>query len=446
MPTKLEDVTTRIFQGLKTSADDIFIIDELERRERRVHAYSHETETEYWFEPDLLHPLVKGGDSRRYALADPQRRILFPYSQNAAGDMELIAAAILERDYPLTWQYLLVNRARLEAREDGKMSGKNWYGYVYPKALDVISQPKIFTPDLALRAAYSLDETGAKFFTGGVAGGYGILVRDDIDRDYVLALLNSRLLDWFVAKNGTTMRGGWHSYEARFIRGAPIFAAGGKNQKASCNQIATKAGSLRKLASQRQHFIPLLREKLRHQHRTPCSLGHYLQPDYASAITPETLINDVMQKGFLHGIGVETDNGALVLSAEVSATAKGEAETIPLLRLRFAHAAFRQFVYACWQQFLADHARRKKWTSGKQPEEIYRRIVNTEEPLVFFHAGAADNLRAITALLEAVAAEASVSDLAALEAEIKATDEEIDRLVYDLYELTAEEIALVERT
>lgn len=53
-------------------------------------------------------------------------------------------------------------------------------------------------------------------------------------------------------------------------------------------------------------------------------------------------------------------------------------------------------------------------------------------------------MRAIAALLDAVAAEAGVSDLAAWEAEIKATDEQIDRLVYDLYGLTVDEIALVE--
>ena len=80
-----------------------------------------------------------------------------------------------------------------------------------------------------------------------------------------------------------------------------------------------------------------------------------------------------------------------------------------------------------------------------QPEEIYHRIVNTEEPLVFFHAGAADNLRATMSVLEAVAAEAGVSDLAALEAEIKATDQKIDQLVYELYGLTDKEIALVEQ-
>jgi hypothetical protein len=195
--------------------------------------------------------------------------------------------------------------------------------------------------------------------------------------------------------------------------------------------------------AKRTLFNPLLQRKIKHEHRTPCSMAHYLQKDYAGAVTAEKLIDDVMLKGFVHGIGIETDNGAIILSARVSTAKKGESETLPVLRLRFTHAALRQFVYACWQQFLSENARRKMWTVGNQPEEIYRRVVNETEPLVFFHADAADNLRAIAALLEAVAAEAGVSDLAALEAEIRQTDDEIDRMVYELYELTPDEIALV---
>ncbi len=436
---RLETVTDRIFQGLKTSADDIYIVDELERRAKKVRVYSHETESEHWLEPELLHPLVKGGDSRRYVLADPRRLILFPYAANEKGAMTLIPANTLEEKYSLTWDYLLANRARLEQREDGRMMGDKWYAFGRNQALDVISQPKIFTPDLALRAAYSLDETGTKFFTGGVAGGYGIIVKEKIDRLHVLALLNSRLLDWYVAKTGTTMRGGWHSYEARFIRRIPMILP----SKAK-SEISDLAARLIRVAQQRERFLRMLPRSLAKQHRTPCSLGHYLQKDYGGAVTAEILIDDVMRKGFLHKIDIESDNATLIFSAHVSAAAKDEPEIVPILRLRFAHAPLRQFIYACWQQFLAENARRKRWTTSKQPEEIYRRIVNIEEPLVYFHAGAADNLRAITSLLESVATEAGVSDLAALEAEIKATDEKIDKLVYELYGLADEEITVVE--
>ncbi len=118
-----------------------------------------------------------------------------------------------------------MNKAYLENRENGKMRGVRWYGYVYPKALEVMPLPKIFTPDIAPRAAFSLDPSGEAFFTGGAAGGYGILVRPEYSREYVLGLLNSRLLDWLIRQTATQFRGGWYSFEARFIRSLPIVVA-----------------------------------------------------------------------------------------------------------------------------------------------------------------------------------------------------------------------------
>ena len=214
--SKLEHVTSRIFQGLKTSADKVFIVEELERGKDRVKVYSKERETEYWLEPHLLHPLIKGGDSKRYFMAQTNRLILFPYEQQKDGCVQLIEAAKLKNDYPLTWSYLADNKKFLENRENGKMRGPRWYGYVYPKALDVMPLPKIFTPDIAPRSAFSLDVTGEKFFTGGVSGGYGILALPEMPREYLLGLLNSRLLEWFIHQTATQMRGGWYSYEARF--------------------------------------------------------------------------------------------------------------------------------------------------------------------------------------------------------------------------------------
>jgi hypothetical protein len=102
------------------------------------------------------------------------------------------------------------------------MQGDKWYGYIYPKALDVMSLPKIFTPDIATKASFSLDEIGETFFTGGVAGGYGILPNPDYSMKFILALLNSRLLDWVIRQSSTQMNGGYYSYESRFISKLPI--------------------------------------------------------------------------------------------------------------------------------------------------------------------------------------------------------------------------------
>lgn len=221
LPLKLQNVTDRIFQGLKTSADKIYIVKELERQADRVKIFSHEKNAEYWLESNLLHPLIKGGDSKRYYLARTTRLILFPYEPqgNIYG---LISEPSFKQEYPLTWAYLLANKNYLENREDGKMRGRHWYAYGRTQALDVMSLPKIFTPDIAARSSFSFDDTGVVFFTGGVAGGYGILVSKEYSRFFVLGLLNSRLLEWFIRQTATQMRGGYYSYESRFIRNLPI--------------------------------------------------------------------------------------------------------------------------------------------------------------------------------------------------------------------------------
>jgi len=211
MPMKLGDVTERIFQGLKTSADKVYIVEEIVREAKRVKVFSRANNTEYWLETDLLHPLIKGGDSRRYYFTRTNRLILFPYAPQKTSGPGLIPESTFRRDYPLTWAYLMVNKRYLENREHGKMRGPQWYGYIYPKALDVMSLPKIFTPDIATYSSFSLDRTGEIFFTGGVAGGYGILVSPEYSREYILGLLNSKLLNWVMKHTATQMRGGYFS-------------------------------------------------------------------------------------------------------------------------------------------------------------------------------------------------------------------------------------------
>ena len=222
MPVRLADVTSRIFQGIKTSADKIYIVDEREREAKRVRVFSRARDAEYWLEPDLLHPLIKGGDSRRYHLSRTNRLILFPYATQEDGGTGLIPESIFKRLYPLTWTYLTDNKRYLENRERGRMRGAHWYGYGRNQALDVVAFPKLFTPDIATCSSFSLDGTGEIFFTGGVAGGYGILVSPEYSREYMLGLLNSRLLEWFIQHIATQMRGGYFSYESRFIRNLPV--------------------------------------------------------------------------------------------------------------------------------------------------------------------------------------------------------------------------------
>ena len=153
----------------------------------------------------------------------------------------------------------------------------------------------------------------------------------------------------------------------------------------------------------------------------------------------------MQRKGFVHEIRIAASGSQLTLSATVADDAKAGPGPLPVLRLDFKNEPLRQFIYALWRQFLDENSRKKKWTSGKKPEAIYPLLVNTLEPLVYFQPAAGDNLRAIRDLMKAVAAEAGSSDLAALEVGIEKLDREIDERVCELYGLTPEEIAIVER-
>jgi len=226
MGSPLEQVTERIFQGLKTSADKIYILDVIQRKTKSIKVRSPHLDRDIELEPELLKPLIKGGQMRRYLVVEPEKVILFPYRNG-----NLISKREFQESNRRCWEYILANKRYLEEREGGIMKGENWYAYGRNQALDVVNMPKIITPDFALSASYCYDPKGTYYFTGGAAGGYGILPQKDINPKYLLALLNSRLLDWFHHQGSTRFRGGYFSYESRFIKNLPIRIIDLKNPK-----------------------------------------------------------------------------------------------------------------------------------------------------------------------------------------------------------------------
>ena len=103
------------------------------------------------------------------------------------------------------------------------MDHAGWYGFGRNQALDVVSLPKIITPDLAPRSGFLLDSTGDYFLLGGAAGGYGIIPKANWDSRILVGLLNSKLLSLFITSSGQQIESGYYSFEARFIRSAPMF-------------------------------------------------------------------------------------------------------------------------------------------------------------------------------------------------------------------------------
>ena len=231
MPVKLRDVADKIFQGLVTSSDSVYLLEPLSKEEGGiVTVKSKATDKEYKLEIGVTWPLCKGArDIRRY-FAAPSKRVVFPYDGKVSaekGKTVLISSKQFSNCFPRAWKYLNENIDALRDREKGKMRIDGWYGYVYPKSVSLFAKRKILTPAIASGASYTLDAKGELYFVGsggGGGGGYGIILKDGsaMAYEYILGLLNSRVLDYFLKRISSPFQGGYYAYNRQYIEQLPI--------------------------------------------------------------------------------------------------------------------------------------------------------------------------------------------------------------------------------
>lgn len=213
----LDSITKRIFQGFRTSDDSVYVLDIESEEEEYFIGFSKSLNTKVKIEKDIAPQLLKGEQMNRYYFEPAKKRIIVPYEVNKT-DYNLIDEFKFKKRYPLCWKYLNDNKERLENRENGRMKGNQWYAYIYPKNIDVMKEPKILTADLANHNSFNLDEKGDIHFTSG----YGIIPNENYSNKLLLAILNSKLIEWYLRRISTTFRGGYYSCEYRFIKNIPI--------------------------------------------------------------------------------------------------------------------------------------------------------------------------------------------------------------------------------
>ena len=222
MSIKLSDISKKVFQGLVTGADGVFILEA-----QQGSYYSSATESQHQLESGLLHPLCKGSvNMRRYRIEGISKSILFPY-KIVDEKAVLLTVDEMQQQYPKSWQYLQSNKNKLESRERGKWRHDKWYAFGRSQNLNEMEQMKILTPSIANQASFTLDISDYYYFVGsggGGGGGYGITLSQDcaLSYKYVLGLLNSKTLDFVLKKISSRFRGGYYAYNKQYIAQLPI--------------------------------------------------------------------------------------------------------------------------------------------------------------------------------------------------------------------------------
>ncbi|MEX1138493.1 MAG: N-6 DNA methylase [Bacteroidota bacterium] len=219
-PKKLGELTHKIFQGLATSADKLYVLEIRHEEENTYRCYSRYNETEFEIEKALVKPFLMGKDVHRYEPAVARNVVIFPYHIDE-DTPKLMTAAFLKKEAPLGWKYLKGNRDALAGRERGKMDHEEFYAYIYPKNLTAFESIKIMTPEISLGCNMTLDFEGRLYHTTKV---YSFVFKDTkkTPTKYMLGLLNSRVLWFFLMKTGYVLRGGYYTFKTDYLKPFPI--------------------------------------------------------------------------------------------------------------------------------------------------------------------------------------------------------------------------------
>ncbi|OSO94158.1 restriction endonuclease [Halorubrum ezzemoulense DSM 17463] len=210
----LEQISDEIFVGIQTSKDSVYAIDVLEDLGDEMKVRSEETEREYEFSKDLLVPYLKGQDVDRYSSPKNRKVLIFPYHTSSDG-YELMESEEIRASAPSVWEYLLENRDVLEARDGGSMNGEDWYGYTYPKSLHQHKKNKILTPEISDNCSFTIDRDG-KHSTSVI---YSITASNtDYSLEYLLGVLNATPTWFYVSNTSHVLRGGYYRFKTGYLQ------------------------------------------------------------------------------------------------------------------------------------------------------------------------------------------------------------------------------------
>jgi hypothetical protein len=210
----LGELPARIARGSSSGADDIFM---LRPQGKRIVTRQDEVVD---IEPSILRRPIYATDYGRFEFRPNSGEvIIFPYDVTTEG-YELKSEAELRKSYPKAYNYLLTRKKALEARKQFK----TWYSFSAPRNLEVHDIAQILVPLLADKGLYCRLPVKSKEFCLMASGGFSITVdvASGLAPNYVLALLNSRLLFWRLRSISNVFRGGWVTCTKQYVETLPI--------------------------------------------------------------------------------------------------------------------------------------------------------------------------------------------------------------------------------
>lgn len=210
----LLSLPTLISRGSSTGADPLFML------EKSGDKYTTREGVPVDIEKEILRTPVYATDFTRYSFAPKaNEQVIFPYHVDPDG-AKLMSQKELSSKFPKAYAYLLSKRRALQKRKQFA----TWYSFSAPRNLVVHETANILVPLLANRGLLCEIEGEPSSYCLMAGGGFSISILPDADLSphYVLGLLNSELMFWFLRGISNKFRGGWITCTKQYIGKLPI--------------------------------------------------------------------------------------------------------------------------------------------------------------------------------------------------------------------------------
>lgn len=226
--TRLLDLPADMSRGSSSGSDTVFVIDQPASIEKK-----------------LLRQPVFAADFERYIYTPGKKwTVIFPYVRRRDGFSPYKESELKSR-FPKGFAYLKSQKHTLSERKHSS----RWFSFSAPRNLDLHDRAQILVPLLAKRGSCCLIPSE---FRGKLcpmaSGGFTITLAAACPyaAEYVLALLNSRLLFWRLRQTSNVFRGGWITCTKQYFGELPIHVIDFSNavEKALYDKITQLVGRL----------------------------------------------------------------------------------------------------------------------------------------------------------------------------------------------------------
>jgi len=194
-----------ISEGIVTGNNSVFLLN-------AEHAASMD------LEPELLKPSLRGREIKRYCLSTPQEVLIYPYVFHKSGTLPLSEQEM--HAFPSVWKYLRSRKNDLAGRAYFDKSRKFWYELWCPRDASQQQKRKIVVPELAESNRFTIASEDMLY--GDTACGITLHENTQEALEYVLGLLNSRLIEFYYKQTTVPKANAFYIYKTMFLRNLPI--------------------------------------------------------------------------------------------------------------------------------------------------------------------------------------------------------------------------------